>query len=131
MTNADRTILIVENEPDIANIVRKYLEFEGYATLCAGSCEEGRAICAAQSPDLIVLDWKLPDINGDEWIAELRADPATAAIPIVMMTGGYPTPALIARMAAAGIPILIKPFSLDDLIDYIRSMIVRQRAVGA
>lgn len=123
-------ILIVENEPDIADIVRRYLEFEGYATACAGSCEAARAACARQLPDLIVLDWRLPDTDGDWWAAELRGNPLTSAIPIVMMTGGHPTHVLIVEMAREQIPILIKPFSLDLLLEYVESMIPRQRALG-
>jgi DNA-binding response OmpR family regulator len=123
-------ILIVDNEPDIADIVRRYLEFEGFTTACVTSCEAARDSCAAQAPDLIVLDWKLPDTDGDEWIAELRANNLTAGIPIVLMTGGYPTRALIAQMDAAQIPILIKPFSLDLLLDHIGQMLLRQRALG-
>lgn len=123
-------ILIVENEPDIADIVRRYLEFEGYATVCARSCEAARTACARQLPDLIVLDWRLPDTDGDQWAAELRDNPRTSAVPVVMMTGGYPTHALIVEMAQAQIPILIKPFSLDLLLEYIESVIPRQRALG-
>jgi DNA-binding response OmpR family regulator len=124
-------ILIVENEPDIADIVRRYLEFEGFTTACATSCEAAREVCTRHLPDLIVLDWRLPDLNGDQWVAELRANPMTSAIPIVMMTGGYPTSALTVAMAQAQIPILIKPFSLDLLLEYVEQMIPRQRSLGA
>jgi two-component system, OmpR family, phosphate regulon response regulator PhoB len=123
-------ILIVENEPDIADVVRRYLEFERFTTVCVTSCEDARDSLAARLPDLIVLDWKLPDVNGDAWIAELRASDITAGIPIVMVTGGYPTQALLAQMEAAKIPILIKPFPLDNLIDHIARML-RCQAIGA
>jgi|FLYN01.1.fsa_nt_gi two-component system phosphate regulon response regulator PhoB len=123
-------ILIVDNEPDIADIVRRYLEFEGFATACAASCEAARALCAERLPDLIVLDWRLPDTDGDVWIAELRANQATASIPVVLMTGGYPTRQLIAQMDAAHIPILIKPFSLDLLLTHIEDLLPRQCAFG-
>ena len=124
-------ILIVENEADIADVMRRYLEFEGFTINCVTSCEEARAACATRLPDLIVLDWHLPDIEGDQWAVELREQATTANIPIVMMTGGYPSPQLLTQLAAAHIPLLIKPFSLDNLVDHIRQLGIRERAIGA
>jgi two-component system, OmpR family, phosphate regulon response regulator PhoB len=124
-------ILIVENEEDIADVMRRYLEFEGYAITCASNCEAGRDACAAEQPDLIVLDWHLPDTEGDEWLVELRAHQSTADIPIIMMTGGYPTPALTAQLRTAEIPLLIKPFSLGQLVESIKRMTAREHVLGA
>ena len=124
-------LLIVENEDDIADVMRRYLEFEGYRIQCVASCEEARAACAASLPALIVLDWHLPDMEGDEWLEELRAHHATADIPVIMMTGGYPTPALQLQLRAAQIPLLIKPFSLDQLVESIKLMTSREHALGA
>jgi len=123
-------ILIVENELDIGEVVRRFLEFERFTAVCVTSCEDARDACAARRPDLIVLDWMLPDVNGDIWIEELRASDITVGIPIVMMTGGYPTQALLAQLDAAKIPILIKPFPLDSLIDHIARLLSCQ-PVGA
>ena len=123
-------ILIVENESDIADVMRRYLEFEGFRIACAATCEEARAACSQHLPELIVLDWHLPDADSDELIVELRSRAATAHIPIIMMTGGYPTPALFAQLAAARIPLLIKPFSLDHLAQQIRQMVTQERAIG-
>jgi DNA-binding response OmpR family regulator len=123
-------ILIVENERDIADVMRRYLEFEGFTILCVANVDEAREACAKLVPELILLDWHLPDTEGDEWVVELRAHPATAELPIVMMTGGYPTPLLISQLSAARIPLLIKPFSLDLLVEHIRRVIARERAIG-
>ena len=124
-------ILIVENEDDIADVMRRYLEFEGYTIVCVTSCEEAQAACASKLPELIVLDWHLPDMEGNAWAQELRAQKHTADIPIIMMTGGYPTPALILQLKAAQIPLLIKPFSLDQLVMSIQTMTNRERILGA
>ena len=123
-------ILIVENESDIADVMRRYLEFEGFRITCAATCDDARAVWAQRLPDLIVLDWHLPDADSDELAIELRAGAATAHIPIIMMTGGYPTPTLSAQLAAARIPLLIKPFSLDQLARQIRRMIEQERGIG-
>ena len=127
----DGYILIVENERDIADVMRRYLEFEGFVITCATSVEQARAVCARELPGLILLDWHLPDIEGDQWVVELRAQADTASIPIMMMTGGYPSPQLLSQLSAARIPLLIKPFSLDKLVEHIRQLGIRERAIGA
>ena len=127
----DGYILIVENEQDIADVMRRYLEFEGFTIVCATSVDQGRAECVRELPGLILLDWHLPDIEGDQWAVELRAHAATASIPIMMMTGGYPSPQLLSLLSAAHIPLLIKPFSLDNLVKHIRQLGVQERAIGA
>lgn len=129
MTNG--YLLIVENELDIADVMRRYLEFEGFEIVCVATCAEARAMCAERLPELIVVDWHLPDIDGDEWVEELRASRLTADIPVMMMTGGYPTPALLTQLRAARIPLLIKPFSLNEMVDSIKEMTSRERALGA
>ena len=123
-------ILIVENESDIADVMRRYLEFEGFSIACASTCQEARAWCATTLPELIVLDWHLPDADSDELVEELRGRADTSSIPIIMMTGGYPTPLLLAQLGAARIPLLITPFSLDHLVQQIRGMVARERALG-
>jgi two-component system, OmpR family, phosphate regulon response regulator PhoB len=127
----DGYILIVENELDIADVMRRYLEFENFKIVCAATVDEARAACARELPGLILLDWHLPEVEGDEWAEELRADPDTADIPIMMMTGGYPSPALLSQLSAARIPLLIKPFSLDLLVEQIRRMGAHERVLGA
>ena len=127
----DGYILIVENEFDIADVMRRYLEFEGFTTVCAGTVEEARTMCARELPGLILLDWHLPEIEGNEWAEELRSHSATAGIPIMMMTGGYPSQLLLSQLAAAQIPLLIKPFSLDTLVEHIRHIGAHERAIGA
>ena len=127
----DGYILIVENEPDIADVIRRYLEFEGFTIVCTSSVDQARAACVRELPGLILLDWHLPDVEGDQWALELRAHAATASIPIMMMTGGYPSPQLLSVLSAVQIPLLIKPFSLDDLVRYIRQLGIQERAIGA
>jgi two-component system phosphate regulon response regulator PhoB len=127
----DGYILIVENELDIADVMRRYLEFEGFTIVCATTVDQARAACVRELPGMILLDWHLPDIEGDQWAVELRAHADTAEIPIVMMTGGYPSPQLQSQLSAARIPLLIKPFSLDKLVEDIRQPGGRERAIGA
>jgi DNA-binding response OmpR family regulator len=123
-------ILIVENEEDIADVIRRYLEFEGFAVECAGSYAAARAACISARPEIVLLDWRLPDRDGDELVGDLRANAETADIPIIMMTGGYPTATLTTLLSAEHIPLLIKPFSLDLLVASIKNMTSQERAIG-
>lgn len=125
-------ILIVENEPDIVDVVSRFLIHEGFAADYALTCAEARIQFARRRPDIILIDWHLPDQDGDEWIEDLRADSTTSDIPIIMMTGGYPTPALLAQLRNAQIPLLIKPFPLHELAAMLADLTApRERAVGA
>jgi two-component system, OmpR family, phosphate regulon response regulator PhoB len=99
--------------------------------ICATSVDQARSACVRELPGLILLDWYLPDIKGDQWIVELRAQATTVGIPIVMMTGRQPSPQLLSLLYAGRIPLLIKPFSLDNLIDCIRQLGTSERAIGA
>ncbi len=127
----DGYILIVENELDIADVMRRYLEFEGFAIVCAATVDQARVACVRELPSLILLDWHLPDVEGDLWAKELRTHAATAGIPLVMITGRYPSPPLLSQLSAPRIPMLIKPFSLDRLVEHIRQLGIRERAIGA
>jgi len=80
------TILIIEDIPDNAELARKALTAGGYATLHAPDAESGLQMAQGLQPDLILLDLGFPDYDGQPLAGWLRADPQTAAIPIVAFT---------------------------------------------
>ena len=79
-------ILIVEDNDKNMKLVRDVLQVDGYATLEAVTGEDGVALAQERKPDLILMDIQLPGINGIEALRVLRADPATASIPIIAVT---------------------------------------------
>ena len=79
-------ILIVEDNDKNMKLVRDVLQVDGYTTLEAVTGEDGVALAQQRKPDLILMDIQLPGINGIEALRILRADPATAAIPIIAVT---------------------------------------------
>src|SRR5262245_17572316 len=79
-------ILIVEDDPDIAQLVTRYLEKAGFVTERAMTGREALTAIAARPPDLLVLDLMLPQLDGLEICRMLRGDSATAALPIIMLT---------------------------------------------
>jgi two-component system cell cycle response regulator DivK len=79
-------ILIVEDNEKNLKLVRDVLQVKGYATIEAGTGEDGVQLARERRPDLILMDIQLPGINGIEALKILRSDPATASIPAVAVT---------------------------------------------
>ena len=85
-TVPDKRILIVDDEPDIANLIRRYLERAGYQTLIAHSGKDAFTIAQTEHPDLITLDIVLPDMNGFTVLERLKSDSETQAIPVILLS---------------------------------------------
>jgi two-component system cell cycle response regulator DivK len=79
-------ILVVEDNPRNMKLVRDVLQATGYRTLEATTGERAVELAAAHGPDLVLMDIRLPDIDGVETLGRLRADESTAAIPVVALT---------------------------------------------
>ncbi len=85
-----KTILIVDDEPDVLTYLKAFFEDNGFRTLTAANGKEGFAAARAERPDLITLDITMPEESGVRMFRELQADQNTAAIPVVMITGVSP-----------------------------------------
>lgn len=81
-----KKILIIEDEKDILQLVKLYLEKEGFRAVTAATGTEGLDSAKQHKPDLIVLDLMLPEIDGLEVCKRLRSAPETAMLPIIMLT---------------------------------------------
>ena len=81
-----RHILVVDDEPDIRNLVQEILEDEGYTVTTADCGEAARKAGRTRRPDLILLDLMMPVMHGFEFMERLRADQATCAVPVVVLT---------------------------------------------
>jgi two-component system cell cycle response regulator DivK len=81
-----RLILIVEDNEKNLKLVRDILQYRGYRTIEANTAEDGIALATAQSPDLVLMDIRLPGMDGMAALGVLRADPVTAGIPVVAVT---------------------------------------------
>ena len=81
-----QVILIIEDNARNLKLARDILNYVGYATREADNAEDGLALARAQPPDLVLMDVQLPGMNGLEALGRLRADPRTAAIPVVALT---------------------------------------------
>lgn len=84
------TILLVEDEPDLLSVFQIVLEQRGYRVLPARNGKEGLAIASRHLPDLIVTDWNMPEMDGEELCERLRLHPALASVPIAVVSARYP-----------------------------------------
>lgn len=116
-------ILIVEDNPDLSQLLAFYLSDAGYETSRAGNSAQAISKALAERPDLIITDLYLPDMNAVEATAILKQDPATSGIPVIVLTaatvGEWKTKALKAGVAKY----LIKPISPTALTEVVRTLI--------
>ena len=111
---AGELILIVEDNEKNLKLVRDLLQFKGYRTLEAGTAGEGIALAGEHRPDLILMDIQLPDLGGDQALAHLRSDPATASIPVVALTAMAMKDDEARLLAAGFLGYLSKPISARE-----------------
>jgi DNA-binding response OmpR family regulator len=122
---ASKKILIVEDEPDILKLVTLYLEKEGYRTVSAASGMEGLRQVKQEKPDLVVLDLMLPEIDGLEVCRRLRSVPATAMLPIIMLTAKAEESDTIIGLELGADDYVTKPFSLKTFVARIKALFRR------
>ena len=111
-------ILILDDEPANVRLLERLLERAGYAHFRSTTdSRQALPLYAELQPDLILLDMHLPDLPGDEELRQLRADPRTAAIPVVVISADA-TPGQIQRLRAAGAhDYLTKPLDLKKCLE--------------
>jgi two-component system alkaline phosphatase synthesis response regulator PhoP len=120
-----KRILIIEDDRDIAELVRRYLEKAGFAVEVNASGREGLAALTAHPPDLLVLDLMLPHVSGAEICRAARATPGTALIPIIMLTARAEEAERIAGLEIGADDYIAKPFSPNELVARVRALLRR------
>ena len=123
---AKESILVVDDEEDILELVRFNLAREGYPVICTTSGEETLKIASTDQPDLILLDLMLPGIDGLEVARVLKSDPKTKDIPIVMLTAKGEEADIVTGLELGADDYVTKPFSLRILVARIRAVLRRK-----
>ena len=117
------TVLIVEDNEKNMKLARDILHAKGYATLEAVNGLDGVQMALHHKPDLVLMDIQLPGINGIEAFSRIRADPSTAAIPVVAFTASV-TANDRSRIGDAGFDaFLSKPINLKEFVETVRRML--------
>jgi len=121
------TILVVEDEPAIAELLSVNLGFAGHKVLVAENAEIAQSIVEGQLPDLILLDWMLPGMSGVRYARKLRADERTKEIPIIMLTARTEEGDKVEGLETGADDYITKPFSPKELMARIKA-VMRRRA---
>ena len=120
-------VLIVEDEPDIRELVVHHLKREGYQVSAASSGEEALRQVHAAPPDLVILDLMMPAMDGLEVCRRLRQDPATTSLPIVMLTAKGEEVDRVLGLEIGADDYVVKPFSPKELLARVRAVLRRIR----
>ena len=109
------TVLVADDEQDILNLVRFRLERDGYNVVCASDGAEAVSLARSEQPALCVLDVMMPKLTGIEVLQQLRADPATASIRVILLTARGQDGDVDQGFEAGADDYVTKPFSPQEL----------------
>lgn len=123
----DETILVVDDEEDILELVRYNLNREGYRVICASTGEEALTEVSKKPPDVVVLDLMLPGVDGLEVCRRLKSDPLTTTIPIVMLTAKSEDSDIVTGLELGADDYITKPFSPRILSARLKAVLRRSR----
>lgn len=118
--------MVVDDDKDFRDLIVGFLEEEGFGALEAGSGDIALEMIEREKPDLILLDIKIPEQSGLDVCRALKAQPATAAIPVVIITGSSSLNDKLAGYLSGAMRYLIKPFALGELGECVRNILYRQ-----
>ena len=118
-------ILIVEDNDKNLKLVRDVLQVKGYDTIEAGTAEDGIRLAGERHPDLILMDIQLPGMSGIDALRVLRANPATAAIPVIAVTASVMQQDRSQITEAGFDGYIAKPLDLKPFLESVRAMLER------
>ena len=122
------TILIIEDDPDIVELLQYNLEREGYAVLTSSNGEFGLGDAIARPPALILLDLMLPGMNGLEVCRKLKAREETRDVPVIMLTAKGEEADIVSGLEIGADDYVTKPFSPRELVARVRAVLRRGEA---
>ena len=122
----NKKIVVIDDEPSVQEVVRGYLERDGYLVYVAGNGRDGLALAERAKPGLVVLDLMLPDVTGEEICREIRS---RSDVPILMLTAKASEDERVAGLALGADDYLTKPFSPRELVARVRAVLRRTQGV--
>ena len=124
-------VLVVEDEADIRDLIIFHLAREGFQTRTAGTGAEALQRMRKSRPDLVILDLMIPELDGLEVCRRLRRDPATASIPVIILTAKGDEVDRVVGLEIGADDYVTKPFSPKELVARVRALLRRARPEAA
>ncbi|MDI3337293.1 phosphate regulon transcriptional regulator PhoB [Defluviimonas aestuarii] len=121
------SVLVVEDEPAQREVLTYNLEAEGFRVAQADNGEEALLLVAEETPDLIVLDWMLPNVSGIEVCRRLKSKPETKGVPIIMLSARSEEVDLVRGLETGADDYMVKPYSVVELMARVRTQLRRTR----
>lgn len=121
----NKKIVVIDDEPSVQEVVRGYLEKDGYFVYVASNGHDGLALAERAKPGLIVLDLMLPDVSGEEICREIRS---RSDVPILMLTAKASEDERVGGLALGADDYLTKPFSPRELVARVRAVLRRTQS---
>lgn len=126
MANDGPAILVVEDEPPIAELIAYTLRGNGWDVRVSGTTAEGWQALQESIPDLVLLDWMLPDQSGLRLLHRMRGDPHFRALPVIMLTARSMEEDKVAGLDSGADDYMTKPFSPRELVSRVRAHLRRR-----
>jgi two-component system OmpR family response regulator len=118
------SVLIIEDDPDILKVLQIFLKMEGHETRTASNRDEVvAAFRAPPLPDLVLLDVRLPDVNGFDILTRMRQYPAMKMIPVIMLTAEATREAVLKGLVGGADGYVTKPFQIDRLVKAVNTVL--------
>ncbi len=124
-------VLVIEDEPDVLDLVRYNLAKAGFRVLVARDGLAGLQIAREQRPDAVILDLMLPEMSGEQVCREIKSHEATAAIPVIMLTAKAQPDERVAGLELGADDYVTKPFSPRELVLRVQAVRRRVRSAGS
>ena len=118
-------VVVVEDEPDIREVIEYNLSREGYRVYCAADGEGALRLARKEAPDLVLLDLMLPGLDGIEVCRRIRADPAICSISVIMVTAKGEESDIVLGLGVGADDYITKPFSPRELVARVKAVLRR------
>jgi diguanylate cyclase (GGDEF)-like protein len=122
-------ILVIDDNPDTAQVTRDWFRDKPFDILEAPDGERGLAMAAADPPDVILLDLTMPGIDGIAVARQLKSDPVTRAIPVILLTACRDTNAKVEAFAAGADDYMVKPFAIEEVDARVRNWLNKRQVL--
>jgi len=117
------TILVADDEPEVVNLVRTLLEWQRYSVLDAADGRDAIQQARRMVPDLILLDVRMPRMNGLTVLERLQADPLTEGIPVIMLSVVTTYSEVRSALQRGAVAYLSKPFELKEMLELVQRVL--------